>query len=142
MTTVSNRVFARDDFGRFLADIDEAAQATVSELLSIGIATSRVAAPVKTGRLRESFMRQMLSSHSGVYANTAPYAKFQDEGVGPNEKPADVSFWWQAQGRFWSPDSTGTQVIQHPGNPASNFMAAGWAAIRAAAPSVTAKHYG
>jgi hypothetical protein len=137
VTTVSTRVFARDGFGRFLAKMEDAARDTVNETLQVGVNVSRAAAPIKTGRLRGSFYK-VNNGHSGYYGNRAPYAKFQDEGVAPNPKPGNVTFFWDNAGYQWKP---GHNTINHPGNPATHFMLAGYEAMRAAAPGIMQKHY-
>ena len=136
--TVSNRVHARDDFGRFLAKLDGAAERTASQTIDVGMRSSKSAAPYRTGQLSKSFYKQMMG-HSGIYFNLAPYAKFQDQGAAPNDKPGNVSFFWEHEAKWWTP---GTNTINHPGNPATRFMDAGWKAMQAAATGIMRRNYG
>lgn len=143
--TVSNRVAVRSNIGRFIADIENAARPTLEETLDVGIRASRAKAPYKTGQLSKSFRKHIFSRTQGMYFNAAAYAKFQDEGVAPNPKDADVSFFWEHEAKWWIPSSKlgrNEQVINHPGNPAIHFMLAGNEAMAARAQAIMRKHYG
>lgn len=141
---ISTEVYARDNFGRFIADIEESATEAVTQGLKVGESVAQSVAPVRTGRLRGSFLSLILSRTSGVLGNTAPYARFQDEGAGPHAISAYVSFFWEREGRMWlSPPAylaryghPGADPINHPGNPATHFMDAGYDAIKRAMPGI------
>jgi hypothetical protein len=146
---VSTEVHVRDEFGRFIRDIEGAATRAVEEALDAGIAAARAEAPVRTGRLRASFQPVILSRTSGVFINDAPYALFQDQGAGPHEIDAHVKFYWDKVGRMWMYPETylrvtgfpGADPIHHPGNPATHFFDAGMAAIRRQMPAILARVY-
>lgn len=146
---VSNHVIVRDQFGRFIHDIEGAATASVEDALDAGIRGARAAAPQRTGRLRGSFVSAILSRTSGVFLNQAPYAMAQDQGARPHPIDAHVSFFWDKVGRRWMWPETyerktghpGADPISHPGNPATHFMDAGYAAIQRAMPGILRRNY-
>lgn len=146
---VSNHVIVRDEFGRFIRDIEEAATKSVEDALDVGIAAARVKAPMKTGRLRGLFVPAILSRTSGVFLNEAPYAMAQDQGARPHPIDAHVSFFWDKMGRRWMWPETyekvtkhpGADPIHHPGNPATGFMLAGYEAIARAMPGILQRRY-
>lgn len=146
---VSNNVIVRDNFGRFIADIEGAATKSVEEALDVGIAAARVQAPKRTGRLKASFVPVILSRTAGVFMNQAPYAGAQDQGARPHDISAYVSFFWDKMGRRWmSPPEylaktgyPGADPIYHPGNPATHFMDAGYSAIKRRMQAIIAKNY-
>lgn len=149
MTTVSSDVIVRDGLGRFIKDIEDAALRTVEKSLDVGIAEARTAAPIRTGRLRASFVPAILSRTSGVFMNNAPYAYYQDQGAAKHDIDAHVSFFWEKMGRKWMWPETylrkttfpGADPIKHPGNPATNFMDAGYRAIIRAMPRIISQTY-
>lgn len=146
---VSNQVIARDGMGRFIADIESAATRSVEDAIDVGQGAAREGAPMRTGRLRGSFATAILSRTSGVFFNTAPYAKFQDEGAGPHTISAYVSFFWDKMGRMWMHPNTyervtghpGADPIHHPGNPATHFMLKGYEAAKRAMPGILQREY-
>ena len=150
MSTVSSHVIVRDDMGRFIADIAGAATRTVEDALDVGISAAQAQAPTRTGRLRNSFVPAILSRTSGVFVNTAPYARFQDQGAEPHDISAYVRFFWDRMGRMWlHPDEylnkfghPGADPIRHPGNPATHFMDAGYDAIKRRMPAILRRNYG
>lgn len=149
MTIVSAEVHVRDELGRFIRDIEGAATKAVEKGLDVGIAAAQTRAPVRTGRLYDSFLPVILSRTSGVFINTAPYADYQDRGAGRHAIPARVHFFWEKAGRYWMWPETyeritghpGADPIDHPGNPATHFMDAGYRAIVAALPRIIASTY-
>lgn len=146
---VSNHVIVRDQFGRFIRDVEEAATRSVEDALDVGTAAARVAAPSRTGRLRGSFVSAILSRTSGVFLNQASYAMAQDQGARPHDIDAHVSFFWDKVGRKWMWPETyervtkhpGADPIKHPGNPATHFMDAGYDAIKRAMPGILRRRY-
>lgn len=146
---VSSDVIVRDNFGRFIADIDGAATKTVEDSLNVGIRAARRAAPSRTGRLKGSFVAAVLSRTSGVFLNNAPYAGAQDQGARRHAIPARVSFFWDKMGRRWMWPETyervtghaGADPIDHPGNPATHFMDAGYDAIKRRMPEILRRNY-
>lgn len=149
MSTVSTQVHVRDAMGRFIADIEGAATKAVEQALDAGVASARVQAPVRSGRLRASFQPVVLSRTSGVFINTAPYAMAQDQGAVPHDISAHVSFFWEKMGRRWMYPEVyqrvtgfpGADPIHHPGNPATHFMDAGFDAIRRQMPAILKRCY-
>lgn len=147
--TVSNHVIVRDRFGRFIRDIEEAATKSVEDALDVGVSAARTRTPVRTGRMRGSFVQAILSRTSGVFLNEAPYAMAQDQGARPHDIDAHVSFFWDKVGRRWMWPETyerktgfpGADPIKHPGNPATRFMEAGYAAIVRQMPGILQRNY-
>lgn len=142
---VSNEVHVRDDFGRFIADVEGAATKVVEDAINAGVDAARTEVQInlwtRTGRLLNGFVPVIVSRTMGQFFNTAPYAEFQDQGTAPHPLPARVSFFWERMGREWMwPEAyeaatghPGADPINHPGNPAVHFMDAGYkAAVRAA----------
>jgi hypothetical protein len=146
---VSSSVHARDEMGRFIADIEGAATELVTDAIGAGVAAARTAAPIRSGRLRRSFVPEVVSRTMARFFNTAPYAEFQDLGAGPHPLPARVSFFWARAGRMWMWPETylrrtghpGADPIQHPGNPATHFMDAGYQAAVAEARRALPRYY-
>jgi hypothetical protein len=146
---VSNQVHVRNNMGQFIRDIEGAATRTIEDALEEGIAAAQAAAPVRTGRLRDSFVPLILSRTSGVFFNNAPYAMAQDQGAVRHFLPANVSFWWEKMGREWMPPDVylrvtghpGADPIDHPGNPATHFMDAGMRRIRARIHAIMQRNY-
>jgi hypothetical protein len=147
---VSSRVAVRDDFGRFIADVEGAATKVVDDALDAGVATARSFAPERTGRLRASFVKKVYSRTQGFFTNTAPYAEYQDQGTESHPIDAHVNFFWEKAGRKWMWPETylrktgfpGADPIDHPGNPAIHFMDKGYDAAKRAARIAMHKYYG
>lgn len=126
----STTVVARNEFGRFIRDCEQAAENTVEDTVSEGADVAAMLAPKRTLRLASSIKPFMLSRTSGVWGSNVPYAAAQERGAVPHPISAYVSFYWQKAGRKWMhPDLyrrvTGGEPadpIWHPGNPARNFM--------------------
>jgi len=136
---VSSEVIVRDNFGRFIADVEGAATRVVEDAIMEGEDAARDVAPERTGHLKSSFFSAVLSRTSGVFGNTADYAEFQDRGTNPHLITGNVRFFWEREGRDWIP---GENFINHPGNPATHFMNVGWQALKRAVPGLMRRHYG
>lgn len=120
---------ARDESGRFLGAVESGLEATVMELAATGAGVSRGAAPSRTGRLRGSI--EMFGG--GLVAGwraTAPYAVYQDQGTGPKGRPGQ---FLTNREDFWAIGPVGP-------TPATHFMEAGLAVVKARAPGVLASH--
>lgn len=146
---VGTQVHMRDELGRFIKEVEGAATKAVERSLQVGESAAKARAPIRTGRLRNSFFPAVLSRTSGVLTNTAPYARWQDEGAGRHPLPANVSFFWEREGRMWMPPEVylrvtgypGADPIDHPGNPATHFMDAGYRAMIARMQSILDSSY-
>ncbi len=121
----SNRVISRNGFGRFIAECDAAATATVKQSIEEGADLSRTMAPVghkidpRTVKLKDSISTKMLSSTSGVWTSTARHSLAIEKGASSHTIPGEVSFFWEKHWRMWEP---GPNEIHHPGNAAQPFL--------------------
>ncbi len=122
---VSNRVIARNNFGQFIRDCEQAAEKTVKESIDRGAKLSRDLAPAgnktdsRTPKLKDSIKPEMLSRTSGVWKCTARHALPVETGSVPHEITGDVLFFWEREGRWWNP---GDNIINHPGNAAQPYL--------------------
>lgn len=141
---VSNRVIARDNFGRFIAECKMAATATVKELIEEGTNLSRAMAPAsgkpdpRTAPLKASIYGEMLSATSGHWVATARHALPIEFGAGAHQITGWVGFFWENAGRQWEP---GPNMINHPGNAAQPYLRPAYEVIMSRAISVADKHY-
>lgn len=150
---VSTQVIVRDQLGRFIKDIEDAAPEAIGRALDVGTAAARARVAertkVRTGSLLGGFRPALLSRTSGVLVNVAPWAGYQDEGTAPHDISAHVHFYWERMGRYWMwPELyqrvtgfPGADPIHHPGNPAVGFMDAGYRAMMRALPRIIADVY-
>ncbi len=126
----TNRVIARNSFGRFIRECEQAAEATVYDTVKEGAEVAAVLAPKRTGRLASSIEPFMLSATSGVWGSNVKYAAAQEKGAVPHPISAYVSFYWDKMGRQWLHPPTyqrltghpGADPINHPGNAATHFL--------------------
>ncbi len=126
----SNRVIARNNFGRFIRECEQAAESTVLETVTEGARLAAVYAPKRTFTLAGSIKPFMLSATSGVWGTNTPYAAAQEFGAAAHTIDAHVKFFWNKAGRMWMYPETylartgypGADPINHPGNPATHFM--------------------
>jgi hypothetical protein len=121
---VSNRVIARDTFGRFIAQCELAGEEMMHDMAEDGAALSRTLAPKgtkkdpRTPHLRDS----ITASSSGTSAHweaNARHALAQEKGGAPHPQTGWASFFWEKEGRDWEP---GPNTISHPGNPAHPYL--------------------
>lgn len=120
----------RDEFGRFESAVESGLHNTVMELATLGASVSRGAAPRRTGALAGSIRVTVLGALSAMWSANTPYASFQDKGTGPKGAPGQ---FLTNREDFWA-------IGPVAGTPATHFMAAGQAAVRAAAPGVLASN--
>lgn len=140
----TSHVIARDSFGRFRRNIEQAAGETVRELVEEGMNISREMAPVghkhdrRTTPLRDSMFMVMESSTKGYWGNFARHALAVEHGSRPHIIPGNpnLGFWWEKQGRMWIPAETfygvpGMQdFVNHPGADAQPFLKPAYDVIR------------
>jgi hypothetical protein len=125
MPVISTTVIARNDFGRFVAEMEGRITRGIEDAIEQGAELSRGMAPVgekpdyRTVPLKDSISTEMKSSTSGVWKSTARHAAPVEFGAGPHLITGQVRFWWDAEGRWWVP---GQNFINHPGNRAQPFI--------------------
>lgn len=153
----SNQVHVRDEFGRFIADIERAATESVKAAIEEGADLSRSLAPSRrrrdprTVKLKNSISTQMLSRTSGRWLSDARHTLPIELGAAPHDITADVSFYWTKAGRMWFPygspevwDATGgpgNEIIKHPGNTAQPFLRPAYKVISAKLLSIMSRFY-
>jgi len=121
---VSNKVIARNGFGRFIAECKLAGAETMKDIAEKGADLSRQFAPKghkpdpRTPRIVDS-IRSSSTATTAHWEADARHALYQEKGAGPHEITGAVSFFWEKMGRMWRP---GSNMIQHPGNPAHPYL--------------------
>ena len=146
---VSNRVIARNGLGQFIRECEQAAGETVLDVARQGVAASRALAPVRTGALASSIQPFLLTRTQAVWGSNLKYALPQETGARAHDLPANVSFWWEREGRMWMPPEVylrrtghaGADPIKHPGNPGTHFLRDGFDSVWGRVMSIARKHY-
>lgn len=113
------RVQNRDRLGRYLASIPEKARRAIEETADGAAKIGRASAPMKTGALRGTIQPVIFSDFSGGVTVGTNHWQYQNYGTSPHAITGNVRFFWEREGRRWSP---GSNTISHPGNPALHFM--------------------
>lgn len=140
----SNRVVARDRWGRFRREIEQASEVAVRELVEEGMNISRAMAPVgskhdrRTSSLKDSMFMVMESRTKGYWGSSARHALPIEYGARPHLIPGNPSlaFYWEAAGRNWIPASIYygvpgmADLVNHPGNAAQPFLRPAYEIIR------------
>jgi len=146
---VSTRVVARNNIGQFIRDCEQAAGETVLDVAKQGVAASQALAPKRTGALAASIQPFLITRTQAVWGSALKYALPQETGARPHPLPANVSFWWEREGRPWMAPETylrvtgfpGADPISHPGNPATHYLRDGFDAIKHRITDIMRKHY-
>lgn len=115
---VTNRVYVRSDYGRFLSKYERAKQRVIEDTVKEGSATARALAPKRSGKLAAS-IKSTTGTSGGSWAVGTGYGQVQEKGGPPHRIKGNVSFFWVKKGRNWRP---GRNWINHPGNPGVHFM--------------------
>lgn len=133
----SPEVRARDEFGRFLAEMKGAATATISQALEEGARFAKAESPKGTKdddrgpSIQEGITWALTGANTGHLVSLAAHSAPQEYGAAPHriEGSPDLSFFWEAEGRWFvpasqlnPPDAARVTVINHPGNPSQPFM--------------------
>lgn len=121
---VSNKVIARDNFGRFISEIEAGGEKMMEAMMEDGMKLSRALAP--KGVKDDPRTPKLVDSIDGTYTATtaqwwadARHALAQEFGAVPHEITGWVNFFWEREGRDWEP---GPNRIQHPGNAAQPYL--------------------
>lgn len=121
---VSNHVIARNAFGQFIRQVEVAGPETMADIARDGAQLSRDLAPVghkndpRTPHLRDS-IRGVARGTTAHWEATARHALPQETGGAAHLQTGEVSFFWEREGRDWTP---GPNQINHPGNPAHPYL--------------------
>lgn len=140
---VRQKVTERDNFGRFISEIERAAYATMLDAANEGVALSRTLAPKghkddpRTRTLEESFYTEVGRTRA-AWGNTARHAVAQETGARRHPITGRVHFFWEREGRDWVP---GSNQIDHPGNPPRPFLRPAYRAIMARILEIARRHY-
>jgi hypothetical protein len=141
---VSNKVTARNGLGQFIRDCEQAAEYTVRDAIEEGAKLSRALAPSgtkpdpRTVPLKDSITSAMTSRTQGHWSSSARHALAIEKGASPHGIPGNVSFFWENQGRWWTP---GSNVIQHPGNAAQPYLRPAYEVIMHRIMGIARRHY-
>lgn len=128
---VSNKVFARNSMGQFIAECEAAGTRVVEHAVEEGAKLSRSFAPVgsrpdlRSIPLRESIASQMTGARTGHWFSASRHALPVEFGAGPHTIVGHpfLKFYWESAGRWWIPGLFGApDVVNHPGNPAQPFL--------------------
>jgi hypothetical protein len=142
---VSNTVVMRDQFGRFRQQLIDAAEPTITELVTEGAKESIRLAPSgskvdpRTSKLKASIRPVVFSRTSGAWIASARHALPVEYGAGPHPITGYVLFFWDKMNRMWNP---GPNMIQHPGNRAQPYLRPAYDIMAGRAMSIVKKHYG
>lgn len=149
MAAVSTTVYSRNGIGRFISACERAATETVMDGAEAGARVSATLAPKRTGRLAASISPFLLSRTSAVWGSNLKYALPQETGAARHPLPANVSFFWEREGRMWLPPESyfkltghaGADPIDHPGNPATHYLRDGYKAVKGRMMSFAKRNY-
>lgn len=121
---VTNEVIARDNFGRFISEIEAGGEQMMRAMMEDGIELSRAMAP--KGAKDDPRTPKLVDSIDGTYSGTraswwadARHALAQELGAVPHEITGWVNFFWEREGRDWDP---GPNRINHPGNAPQPYL--------------------
>jgi hypothetical protein len=128
---ISQEVIYRSELGRFLAACDEAATESVVKTLELGEKVAKGFAPIgaydpRGDKIIDSFDIIMLSSRSGVIANSSGHALAQEKGAGPHMIGRDGQILYNPV-KKWGPRRA---PVWHPGNPPQPFLEPAYAVVR------------
>lgn len=152
---ISNKVIARDNFGRFISECDAAAQRTVERAVGHGANLSRSLAPIghkidpRSIPIKESISSVMVSSREGYWEASARHALAQEFGAVPHVIAGDpnLSFYWEAAGRMFVPAEVFyhepglVTIVNHPGNPAQPYLRPAYTEVMAEIMAIAAEEY-
>lgn len=107
----------RDEMGRFIAAVENAARATIEDLVDEAADAGRNAAPTgkkqdpRSKSIKDSMQGVAISRTQGKVINTARHAAALYHGSRAHTQSGNVSFDWEAKGRRFIP---GSNLINHP----------------------------
>jgi hypothetical protein len=141
---MSNRVIARNGLGQFIRECEQAAEATVHQLVDDGAELSRAMAPEgskpdpRTVPLKASITSKMTSRTSGHWQASARHALAIEFGAVPHriEGSPFLSFFWDRMG-----ENVVFRVVNHPGNGAQPYLRPAYEVIAGRAMQVAAEKY-
>lgn len=128
---VSTQVSFRNNMGVFIADCENAARETITDLVTEGAALSKSLAPKghkpdpRTQTISASIEPVVISRTSGLWRATARHAMAQERGASAHTITGRpwLGFYWEAEGRDWEPGLMGKpDRVSHPGNPAHPYL--------------------
>ena len=145
----TNRVIARNNFGRFIAQCEAAGPKTVRDMAQDGAKLSKALAPVGHKHDNRSIpigqsIDWTAAGTTGYWFATARHALFQELGAGPHTIAGSpfLQFFWEAMGRMWIPGKFGpVDIVNHPGNPPQPFLRPAYEAIMARWMRYAKKYY-
>lgn len=135
---VGCRVFSRDNFGRFMSELEAAATKTAEEGAVELAAYAKAYAPHKTGALRDSIHPVMISAREGAAVVGTGHWRHQEFGTAQHWIVGNpkLSFWWaKAGGRVV------VSSVDHPGNPSVHFMKRAYESVKPRMMAVARRNY-
>lgn len=102
-TLTSNAVLRRDNFGRFLRQIESGGERLMEDLAIDFENRARRYAPVRTGRLKRSIQAILLNGYRTIHlVSDAPYARYMEEGTRPHLiRGVRRNFRWRGKTRLF-----------------------------------------
>lgn len=141
---VSNRVVARNGLGQFIRECEQAAEATVQQLIEDGAKLSIAMAPEgskpdpRTIPLKSSITSKMTSRTSGHWQASARHALAIEFGAAPHRIDGSpfLRFFWDRIG-----EDVVFRAVNHPGNGAQPYLRPAYEIISGRAMAVAAEKY-
>lgn len=140
----SNRVVARNGFGQFIRNCEQAGEASARDLVERGAQLSRALAPIgkkpdpRTTKLKNSIHTRMFSGTSGEWYAEARHALAIEKGARRHPIPGEVTFFWVKEDRWWNP---GSNEIDHPGNAAQPYLRPAYKQLMREYMTIMKRHY-
>lgn len=148
----------RDEKGRFVSRMEEAAMRTIQDIVDEAAAAGRAAAPTgakkdpRSKSIKASMKGEALSGHTGRVINTARHAAALYHGSSEHLQTGKVSFFWEEQDRPWYQKYAdelrelevypGRDVINHPATAAQPaFMDVALQYMKRSFAEIAKRHY-
>lgn len=148
----------RDEMGRFIAAVENAARETIEDLVDEAAKAGAAAAPVgakkdpRSAHIKDAFKGEALSRTAGRVINTARHAAALYHGSSEHLQTGKVNFFWEEQGRPWYQKYAdelrelevypGRDVINHPATAAQPaFMDVALQYMKRSFAEIAKRHY-
>lgn len=129
LVATTKTFIARDNFGRFIGQLDKAATDTVQDMVVDGAKLSRKLAPKGKKRdprypttLSKSVVPAMLDGRTGVWGSDLPYALVRERGGGGWLITGNLNFFWEKKGRWWHTPRGMASTVRHPATKGTRYL--------------------